>query len=283
MSGSTDESNVNSNLRYRILSSPLIPVMAVLFIVSTVFSAVSLISLINPERAEYFREAIEAKGLFESGTVTVHFVLHIIARAALFIMSAVLASGVSYMFANKKHKKNPGRETGVSAMIWTFEAVHKLVIPAGALLGILFIYRLIMFIIRCFVKRYENATIMSFFSTLFGELVLAAVVVGILFWIFRFSSTLVDDLTSLRYSLTVQKSSVYGASHLTFFSIIASAALTLLLSFAMSYDWLALTAFLASAAAQLLSALFMRGLKKIAEEQAYREYAASAKSSDAKD
>lgn len=264
----------------RILSSGLVWVIAFLLFVSAVMILASVICLFLPGRMDYIRAAIFSHGIYGKDTINTYLVLHIAARLVLLAVSGVFSFGMLYtLMASKLRPQEPVREAGFSAMIKLESCIHKLVNPLGAVLALLFTYKMICYCVLCYRKRYVNSMIFSFFATVFGELLLGLIAVGVLYWIYRFSASTVDDLTSIQYSLVTQKSSAYGISTSSFFSLCACAVIALSLAFATSYDLFAFAAFAASSIAQLLAAVFMKRTKSFFEELAYEEYIKNGRSS----
>lgn len=273
-----------SGIREIILSSPLVIIIALLFLVSAVLVFISLLGLLRPGTSDTVRRAIASHGIYGDDTITVYFAVHIAARIVLLIFASVFSFGICLTLANHRSGKGSLRaDKGLESMIWICNAVNKLVKPAGIAVGALFAYKLIRYLIYCFGRRYVNSMIFSFFATLFGELLLALIAVGVMYWIYRYSASLVDDLTAIEYSLITNKPSVYGISSITFFSLIASTAVTMAASFAVSYDYFAFAAFTAAALAQLFGTIFIRTLKTVYEEQAYKEYLSNGGLSGGKD
>ncbi len=273
-------SKETANVSGRILSSGLVWVIAFLAFASAALILVSIISLFLPGRMDYIREAIFSHGIYGKDTINTYLVIHIAARLVLLVVSGVFSFGILYtLISSRLRPDEPVREAGFSAMIGLESCIHKLVKPLGAALTLLFAYKMICYCVLCYRKRYVNSMIFSFFATIFGELLLGLIAVGVLYWIYRFSASIVDDLTSIQYSIVTRKSSAYGISTSSFFSLCACAAVSMAIAFAMSYDPFAFAAFAASSIALLLAAIFMKRTKSYFEELAYEEYLKNGRSS----
>ncbi len=274
-------SKETANVSGRILSSGLVWVIAFLAFASAVLILVSVICLFLPGRMDYIREAIFSHGIYGKDTINTYLVIHIAARLVLLAVSGVFSFGMLYtLIASRLRPQEPVREAGFSAMIGLESCIHKLVKPLGAVMALLFAYKMICYCVLCYRKRYVNSMIFSFFATIFGELLLGLIAVGVLYWIYRFSASIVDDLTSIQYSIVTRKSSAYGISTSSFFSLCACAAVSMAIAFAMSYDPFASAAFAASSIALLLAAIFMKRTKSYFEELAYEEYLKNGRSSE---
>ncbi len=270
------------NVNARIPSSGLVWIISILLLAAAVLIFIGGLLLFprGGTRMDYIRAAISSHGIYGKGTINTYLVLHIAARNVLLAVSGVFSFGMLYtLISSKLHPEEPVKEAGFSAMIWLADCIHKLVKPLGAAAGVLFAYKMVRYCIFCFENRYVNSMIFSFFATVFGELLLGLIAVGVLYWIYRFSASTVDDLTSIQYLLVTRKSSAYGISTSSFFSLCACAVIALSLAFAMSYDLFAFAAFAAASVAQLLAAFFMRSTKSYFEELAYEEYIKSGRSS----
>ncbi len=274
-------SKETANVSGRILSSGLVWVIAFLAFASAALILVSVICLFLPGRMDYIREAIFSHGIYGKDTINTYLVIHIAARLVLLAISGVFSFGMLYtLIASRLRPQEPVREAGFSAMIGLESCIHKLVKPLGAALALLFAYKMICYCVLCYRKRYVNSMIFSFFATIFGELLLGLIAVWVLYWIYRFSASIVDDLTSIQYSLVTRKSSAYGISTSSFFSLCACAAVSMAIAFAMSYDPFAFAAFAVSSIALLLAAIFMKRTKSYFEELAYEEYLKNGRSSE---
>lgn len=261
------------NASRRILSSGLVWIVSILLSAAASLIFISAITLFIPGRMDYIRAAISSHGISGSDAITTYLVLHIAARLVLLAASGVFSFGMLYtLISSKARPEEPVKDAGFSAMIGLANCVHKLVKPFGAAVGVLFIYKLIRFCVFCYEIRYYNAVIFGFFATVFGELLLGLIAVGVLYWIYRFSAAMADDITSIQYLLVTKKSSAYGISTSTFFSLLACTIASMALACAMSYDLFAFAAFAAASLANLLAAIFIRSTKKHFEELAYEEY-----------
>ncbi len=273
-------SKETANVSGRILSSGLVWVIAFLAFASAALILVSVICLFLPGRMDYIREAIFSHGIYGKDTINTYLVIHIAARLVLLVVSGVFSFGILYtLISSRLRPDEPVREAGFSAMIGLESCIHKLVKPLGAALALLFTYKMICYCVLCYRKRYVNSMIFSFFATIFGELLLGLIAVGVLYWIYRFSASTVDDLTSIQYSIVTRKSSACGISTSSFFSLCACAAVSMAIAFAMSYDLFAFAAFAVSSIALLLAAIFMKRTKSYFEELAYEEYLKNGRSS----
>ena len=90
-----------------------------------------------------------------------------------------------------------------------------------------------------------------------------------LIWVKKMSSSLIDDLLSIQYSLVFDKPSPYGTSTFSYISIICTGVISAIGAASMSYDVYAASAFALICAANLIMGVFLKLYKSKTELAVY--------------
>lgn len=245
-------------IKKKIVESWLIWSSAVLFSAAFALMLFSIISLPFGNSVSDMSVAVTSSGISGAGAVTTYISLHIAARIAVLICSGITGAGMLITLVSAVGRKGSYPSTAGISLMSGFQAViHKLVKPAGAVLAAAFVYKLLMFVVSCYEKRYQNSVVYVFFATVFGEAILGAIVVGILRWIYRYSSACEDDLAIIQYCIIMNRQPSNSVSVTTRYSLFAFSVILGYLSAVFHYDAIAFISCVSAALGCLMLGLFL--------------------------
>lgn len=247
-----------NGLKKKIVSSWLLWCGGALFALSFILMLISIIGIPFGNSVADMGIAVVSGGITGEEAVKTYISLHIAVRIAVLICAGISGLGILITLISAAVKNNDHPTTFGISMMSGFQAiVNKLIKPFGAVLSVAFIFKLVMFIISCYEKRYQNSVVYLFFATVFGEAILAAIVVGLLRWLYNYSSACEDDLAIIQYCLIMNRQPTNSISATSRYSLFAFSVILGYLAAVFHYDAFALVSCALSAFGCLMLGIFL--------------------------
>ena len=261
---------LDDKLTPRIITSPLLIVGEVFFVIGAIFALVSLVRLADSSHRYEIMYSIASQEVSDVEAILTWFCLVVIAKILFAVFALTFAIGwTTVTVSSATCKKNPCKIKGLGFL----SAMNKVAIWVWvgllAMASIVFLYNIVTY---TFLIIQQTADfIIPLAAVVVGEAVMVLIIVGITALLIIGWRSLSDLATHLRYMLYTERldGHIAPVSYITLFVL---SAISLYLAGFFSYDVIAVISFASLAVASLLTGIWIKIIKSRVEWMHFLNY-----------
>ena len=261
---------VEDKLTPKIMTSPLLIVAEVFFVIGAIFALLSLFRLIDPGHRAEIMQGIVSQNVSDPEAITTWFYITVIGKALFALYALTFSIGLAIaMITSANCKGNPCKIKGLGFLSAMNKAAIWIWVALLGIAGVVFVYRIVVYAVVLIQEVVDFVFPLA--AVVVGELVMALMVFGVTTLLIFLWKELADLATHLRYMLYTERLD----SHIEPVSYVALFALAVFcgyLVYYFIYDPIAIVTFSCLTVASLLTGICIAVLKNRVEWMHFLNY-----------